>query len=315
MPDLSIIIPGANEYPQNAFTIQSLISELQGEVDFEIIYIDNYCDELKAQGKTPDRGLEYLSGIAQKSQPGIVRVLTYKDKLSHWNAKNVGIQSARAPILFFCDAHCLVANKSLVAMYHYYKKFHEELNGTLHLPIAYMLEKKGRELIYKLVSDVKTGAVHYSFTGYRPEKQVYQVPCMSTCGMMITKNLMVNHLGMWPKELGIYGGGENFANFTLAVLGKTINIFPTSYPLYHYAEKRGYHWTGNDWMRNRLIASFVHSGQAFTKRQMEAMRGRVPVKNQLYESVVYNNDLIERSAKVFNATKVSIEEFCAKWGQ
>ena len=311
-PELSIIIPGCNEYPQNAFTIQSIISALGNEIDYEIIYIDNFCQEVKAQGRTQDKSLAYLSSIAKTSQPGTLRVYPYTDKLSHWNAKNFGIQKAKAPILFFCDAHCHV-DESLLHMFKYYKRFHKELNGTLHLPLAYLLERKGRELIYKLVHNIPNGIVHYSFTGYRPNNKVYQVPCMSTCGMMITKDMMVNDLGMWPSQLGIYGGGENFINFVLAVLGKTINIFPTKRPLYHYAEKRSYSWNYTDWMKNRVIASFIHSGKDFAKRQIVNMRGQLPVKTRVLEGVMYNPDLIERRTKIEHNTKVTIEEFCANW--
>ena len=52
MKDLSIIIPYANEYPMVIFTIRALIEELKHKIDFEVIAIDNYCDELEQQKKT-----------------------------------------------------------------------------------------------------------------------------------------------------------------------------------------------------------------------------------------------------------------------
>lgn len=311
--DLSIVVPGCNEYPMNVFTIQSLFSELRNtDIDFEIIYIDNFCDELARQNVKQDRGFEFLEGISRKSQPRL-KVLKYRDKLSHWNAKNAGIKESKGDILFFCDAHCHFGNGSLVAMYKYYKENHEKLNGTIHLPLSYILEKSGRELIYKLVQRLGEGVVHYSFTKYNSYDKLITVPCMSTCGMMITRKMMVEDLGMWPSELGIYGGGENFINFVLAVLGKTINIFPTYYPLYHYAEKRAYYYNGNDWMRNRLIASFLHSGKDFVKKTIDNMRGLVIAKTKIFESVVYNADLAEHRKHIEAKTKVSIEDFCAKW--
>ncbi len=308
--ELSIIIPGINEFPQNFFTVQSLWSELRDEVDFEILYIDNYCPEFAKQGKQQDRGYERLKSISERNK--FLKVFKYEDKLSHWNAKNIGIKNASADILFFLDAHCIVSKNSLVNMFNFYKANHEELNGTLHLPLSYMLERPGLDLIYKLVADIEKGVVHYSFTRYKEDTKPYKVPCMSTCGMMITKDLLVNEMGMWPSELGIYGGGENFINFTLAVLGKDINIFPTN-PLFHYAEKRAYHWNHSDYMRNRLIASYIHSGKDFAKITVSNMRGNPTVKNQIFESIIYNESLRSQKKLIEQQTKISISEFVDRW--
>ena len=49
MPELSVIMPFCNEYPQNMFTIQNIAQELRDRVDFEIIAIDNFCEEVQAQ--------------------------------------------------------------------------------------------------------------------------------------------------------------------------------------------------------------------------------------------------------------------------
>lgn len=309
-PELSIIMPGVNEYPQNAFTIQNLANELRGEVDFEILYIDNFCPEVVRQNRIQDKSYTFLETISKNNK--FLRVFKYEKKLSHWNAKNIGIKNAKADILFFCDAHCVVAKNSLVNMFNFYKSNHAELNGTIHLPLSYLLERPGLELIYKLISDIPKGVVHYSFTRYRKEKETYAVPCMSTCGMMITKDMLVNDLGTWPSEFGIYGGGENFINFTLAVLGKSINIFPTM-PLFHYAEKRGYHWNSGDHMRNRLIASFVHSGRDFAKKTVDNMRGSPAVKMQIFESVVYNTYLKKHRELIKSKTQITIDEFVKKW--
>jgi glycosyltransferase involved in cell wall biosynthesis len=51
MAELSVIIPFCNEYPQILFTIQSIAQELRDRVDFEIIAVNNYCDEVEKQGR------------------------------------------------------------------------------------------------------------------------------------------------------------------------------------------------------------------------------------------------------------------------
>lgn len=310
MPELSVIVPFVNEYPQNIFTIMNLACELTGEVDFEIIAINNYCDEVAAQGREQDKGFAYLSDV-QKLNPWL-KVVQYEDKLSHWNAKNLGVSVAAADILFFCDAHCIVSKNSLVSMYRYYRDNIGRLGGTLHLPLSYMFEREGRELVYKLVAELERGVVHYSFTKYKREEEPYTVPCMSTCGMMITKKMLVDELGGWPTELGIYGGGENFINFTLATLGRTINIYPTK-PLFHYAEKRGYNWNYMDFHRNRMISTYMYGDEDLVRRYALYMRGDQVSIQQVCNEVLGNKNVNAHRDRVKKLAHNKIEDWIDVW--
>lgn len=281
---LSIIMPFCGEYPQNIFTIMSIWNQLRDtDIDWELIAVNNWCDKVAAQADyrytCPDckktRKITRAEANSYrppygKPDPGGNRVrsyaamhpwlnyVEYKDKLSHWNAKNAGVAVATGDILFFIDAHCALVPGSLVGMYRYYVEHHEALNGTLHMPLVYILERPGPALIYKLLANPSISAYDYRFTRYRQSDTPYAVPCMSTCGMMMTRGIY-DLLGGWPKALGIYSGGEQFINFTLAVLGKTINIYPTR-PLHHYAEKRGYNFEYTDQKRNLIIATYMFGG-------------------------------------------------------
>ena len=305
MPKLSVIVPFCNEYPQVLFTIQSIAQELRDRVDFEIIAINNYCDEVKAQKREEDKGCEALLA-SRKGNPWL-KVLHYEKKLSHWQAKNLGIRESTGKFLWFCDAHCIVSRDSLFRMFEYYRDHHEELNGTLHLPLTYKI-LEWHKLIYKLVANLETGEIHYSFTPYRPADSPYRVPCMSTCGMMMSREIY-DELGGWPTELGIYGGGENFINFTLAVLGKTVNIFPSE-PLFHHGEKRGYHWNGDDYTRNRTIATYMFGGEELAARFIANRRGNPAILQNIL------NDVLERTRPhremIAAKQKLSIEEWRAE---
>jgi glycosyltransferase involved in cell wall biosynthesis len=296
---LSIIVPFAQEHPQAAFTVQALYCELRDRCDFEIIVIDNYCEELEFQLQKKnvqrDHGSEYLSSLANHQRPWL-KYVAYNEKLSHWNAKNAGIAASDGEFLFFCDSHCVPSRDSLYNIFEYYKKYCEDINGTLHLPIAYMLEKPGLELIYKLVYDIERGIMHYSFTRYKPTLFRYSVPCMSTCGMIMNRSLY-DMLGGWPAEMGIYGGGEHFINFTLATFGKTINIFPST-PLFHYAAPRGYHWNYNDYHRNRCIASYMFGGEKWAYRYIMNIKGDNSVNEAIYSTVVGSKKCISHKKHI-----------------
>jgi glycosyltransferase involved in cell wall biosynthesis len=273
--------------PQIAFTVQNLYCELNRRVkDFEIIVIDNYCDELQAQfdkqGTKRDKGSEYMQSLANKDRPWL-KYLTYNERLSHWQAKNLGVQNSTGEFLFFCDSHCIIDNNSLFNMYEYYKNHWQELNGTLHLPISYLLERDHLNLIYKLVTDVERGVVHYSFTRYREATTPYQVPCMSTCGMMMHRSIY-DLLGGWPTELEIYGGGEHFINFTMAILGKTINIYPNA-TIYHYAAPRGYFWNYVSYHRNRCIATYMFGGEQWAYRYIMGIKPHNASGDAMKESI------------------------------
>jgi len=289
---LSVIIPFAQEHPQVAFTIQAIYCELRDRCDFEIIVIDNYCSELQNQfnnkQEKKDRGGEYLSALADKYRPWL-KYTTYDKKLSHWQAKNAGVKISDGEFLWFCDAHCVPSQGCVIDMFNYYKS--SKLQGSLHLPISYMLERPGLELIYKLVTDTQKGIVHYSFTRYIDSKTPYAVPCMSTCGMMLSRDIY-NKLGGWPEELGIYGGGENFLNFTMAVLGFSVNIFPTK-PLFHYAAPRGYNWNYNDFHRNRCIATYMFGGENWANLYIKNIRGSDSIKESIFSSIVGSESCVE----------------------
>ncbi len=281
MSKLSVIIPFCNEHPQVLFTIQNIAQELRDRTDFEIIAVNNYCDDVSKQGRIEDD-----AGSAIKSSvPGNkwLKYLTYTDKLSHWQSKNLAVKNSTGDILVFIDAHCIVARDALFKMFEYYSQHHEELNGTIHLPLTYKI-LESRKLIYKLQTDIDKGIVHYTFTSYRDSDIPYEVPCMSSCGSMMTRKLY-DQINGWPTELGIYGGGENYLNFVLAILGKKKWIMPGG-ALHHHGDKRGYNWNATDFIRNRTIASYMYGDQELARKYIDNSKGDKQILDNIYNEVI-----------------------------
>lgn len=342
---LSIIVPYVNEYPQVMFTIRNLGEELRDRTDFEIITVNNYCPEVETQHKAQtaieleklqahllktgyrsdghlkaifdlvmnsfeeDKGGGSLKACSRGHQ--WLQYFEYKDKLSHWNSKRFGCDQATGDYLMFVDSHCIVGRDSIYNMFKYYVEHEEEINGTLHLPLTYKILEWHR-LIYKLVVERyegKPAGIHYTFSAFRPEENPYEVPCMSTCGMMMSKKIY-NELGGWPSELGIYGGGENFMNYTLAVLGYKKWIYPNGV-LCHHGEKRGYSWNYDDHIRNRILATYLFGGKEVGNRFISIAKGRPEVLKRMFDEVIVKCKNQREHIKA--RQKMTIDEWVQIW--
>jgi len=322
---LSIIIPFADEWPQVIFTIQSIAQTLLGRIDFEIIAVDNECKELRDQiNKKVDRARQADGGLAddlenksRKSTEAIkacakynnwLRYENYSKKLSHWQAKNLGVSVSIGDILWFCDAHCIAGRNSVYDMLIEYEKNYDKYNGTIHLPLTYKILEP-RKLIYKLVFKWETAEIHYSFTGFREAQKPYEVSVMSTCGMMISREIF-NEIGGWPTELGIYGGGENFINFTTAVMGKKKWIYPLGV-LHHHGEGRDYHWYYDDQVRNKMIAMYIYGGETLVRRFIQNTKGRPDTLKNICDDVIQkckdHRELVKRKQVM------TIDQWATKW--
>ena len=337
MNKLSVVIPMVNEFPQVIFTVQNIAQELMGRVDFEIIVVDNYCQAFKTQVEAqnlkkaqeaaattdiariiqlmsdfrspePDKGGETMRACAGRINPWL-KYGTWTKNLSHWQAKRVGVGMATGDVYWFCDSHCIVSRDAVYGMYKYYVDNYEKINGSIHLPLTYKI-LEARRLIYKLVAgDVERGVVDYSFTPLRIHDQEFEVPCMSCCGIMLSKEIY-DEVGGWPLELGIYGGGEQFMNFTLAVLGKSKWIYPAG-TLHHHGEPRSYHYVYDNYIRNKMIAAFIYGGTGWLNLFAQTCKGRPASISAIRDDVIVkcraHRDLIK------SKQKLSIQDWVKRW--
>lgn len=278
MADLSIIIPFVNEYPQIVFTIKAIAEELIDRVDFEILAVDNYA--MGYVDRPEDKSGEVVETAADHNP--WLRYIECKHKLSHWNAKRIGVSKSTGNILLFCDSHVIPSRDSIFEMFNHYWNNWEELDGSLHLPVTYKILEPHKS-IYKFLLD-KGAFYDYRFTGFRESDKPYEVPCMSTCGMMIHKEFY-NLTGGWHPEFGIYSGGEHFMNYTLAVLGKKKWIWPHGH-LAHHGEKRGYSQNYDDTLRNRMLAHYLFGGTEVLNAFRNVAKGKPQVLNELASNVL-----------------------------
>jgi hypothetical protein len=171
-------------------------------------------------------------------------------------------------------------------MFNYYRDHWEDLHGTIALPLTYKILET-RRLIYKLFIEAD-GTPHYKFTPLRILDKVHRVPAMSCCGAMIHRSILDDIGGTWPSGLGIYGGGENFFNFTLAVLGYRVNIFPFG-SLHHHGDPRSYYWNYTDFTKNRAVANYIVGGIPYLERFIQKRKGDKTVLARIEAEVIAEN--------------------------
>lgn len=294
--DLSVIVPFCNEMPQVAFTTQALIEELDGFCKYEIILIDNMSHhhvEVKAGDRTyPTFSRNYFYNSETNKtmstwffRKGIIKHFIYDLKQGHWNAKNFGVSKASGEYLLFLDSHCIMKRDSLRKMLTWYRKNRQTTwvgpngiqfkVGALHAYINYMLDSRCLE--YK--PQRKTFGYQFcthQMEPYRDARGVrllrwpsapYPVCVMSTCGMM-TPRSVIDELGAWNPEFGIYGGGESYINWKQSTCGYGHWIHPEAW-CWHFADKRGYSWNHRDFVRNSFIAAYVVGGEPYLLEQVE----------------------------------------------
>jgi glycosyltransferase involved in cell wall biosynthesis len=281
---VSAIVPCCNEYPQVLFTVQSLLIE--------------GCDEvLVISNKSTDKTNEYFTKLHNSK----VRFFIKDDVLSHWQAKNAGIENAGYGLIFFCDSHCVLEKGSIEKL----KDFVTKNDAAAHCLIKYMLDPRG--LDYKFLSDTFS----YRFSTARHNNKPYQVPIMSTCGMMLRKSA-IDRFGGWNKELGIYGGGEQYMNFKHGVCDYPHYVIPEA-AVWHYADKRGYQYNYDDFVRNQFVAAYCVGGDELLNEIMELRleKDRPLVLRKLMEDV--KNKCSADRAFIQKNQKLTYKEFVKKW--
>lgn len=297
--DLSVVIPFCNEMPQMAFTTQALIEELDGFCHYEIILVDNMSHDhlvTKAGDReypTFSRNYLYNSTTGAKMstwffRKGVIKLFIYDAKQGHWNAKNHGIANSTGKYVFFLDAHCIMKRDSVRKMLTFLrenegKTYEHPMTpgkpwrvGAVHAYINYMLDSRSLEYKpqkktfgYQFCSHQMVVTKENPRTLAFPTKP-YQVCVMSTCGMMCPRAVL-DDLGAWNPEFGIYGGGESYMNWKQSTCGYGHWIHPEAW-CWHFADKRGYSWNHSDFVRNSFIAAYVVGGEEFLQQQIDARK-------------------------------------------
>lgn len=303
---LSIIIPFVGEYPQVLFTIQAVAQQFIDKTDFEIIAVDNFIPNHPR-----------ISASENKSGPAIactqrgnswLKYIQYQSDLSHWQAKWYGVMKSSGNHLMFLDSHVIPSRNALYGMFDMYRNLDYQYSGTMHLPVTYKILEYHRN-IYKLLVEHEC-FYDYRFTLLPTDKhEPFEVPCMSTCGMIISRELYMK-IGGWPKTLTTYSGGEHFMNFTLAVTNYSKYIYPYG-TLYHHGAPRDYSYEYDGLAYNRLLSHYLFGGKSLLDRLKKVTKGNPNAIEQLAKKAL--KDGMAQRQHIKKSQTMLIEEWRAKW--
>jgi hypothetical protein len=327
MPDLAIIIPFAGEFPHLPWTLQSVMDAFGLQIDYEVLAVDNYCEDARRHGVKINPIPECNSaGICQKliddGEAPWLRLLKYDAKLSHWGAKNHAVRNTKAPYLMFMDAHCALPAFGLPAIIQ--SMMDEDARDySVHFSIANFVRNDPR--FYRMVYNEKVGLLHYENQPathdypWNKSRYVFPVPCASTCGMICHRSLIEDVLEFWPEELGPYGGGENLFNFVMALTGKEVRMNMNIKPIRHFATGR--HWardytiTNDEWFRNRVIATFLIAGEEWLFKLIEHSKSMFCFSDRvcMQTEILGSDNLQARRERIKEKSIRSIEDFIDQW--
>lgn len=311
MAKLSIIITGVNEWPQVIYTLRSVYEEFRDRADFELVYVDNFptVSDQWNRNRTPDQSYGVIKG-SEKLIPGL-RVMEYRDHLSHWVCKRKAVESSTADFFLFLDAHVIPGRDCLFNQFEYYREHHEELNGSLHIPITYKI-LESHLLQYKMINELEKGWLGYSFTGYRHGNgKPYKVSCHTTCGCMVSRKVY-ERFGGWPDVMQAWGGGENLFNFSLSVLGMNKWLMPGR-PLYHDGAPRGYSYNNDGLFVNRLVAMYMIGGRSLADLYRINQQGNPETLARLSDAALANSDVVKQREHIEANQITDIGAWARSW--
>ena len=239
---VSVIIPVCNEFPQIAFTLDSISQNLRG-LDHEILVVFN---------NNSDEAPEYLKGRGRH-----IKLLT-SESFSCWQARNLGAAEASGDYFFFFDAHILLEPEAIAKAVAVLKTEREA--GIVWFAMRYLMDTERILYGYRLKPDKFWG----NWTSHRRTQKPYPLAMSGAAGMGI-KAETYRAIGGWLPSFGIYGGGEPYLSLKAERLGYRNYISPDSI-FAHFSAKRGYCWNNDDLWRNFLMAAFATGGAKWLER-------------------------------------------------
>lgn len=279
-PLVSVVIPARNEFPQIAFTVQSILNDLETflePAEFEIIICANCpSDEIypkRALGGTVD----YLMprGIYWNR---VLKVL-YDPIAGNHSTRNKGALIARGKYLFFSDGHMSYKRGYFQRMI----RAIDETGGIAHGTIGWLGAyppgvSMGYQYTIKLGEEIKG-----TWNNYKLAEDYFYIPLQGHCCLGMRRKQFLEFDG-YPKYHRCYGGGEFYLDMKWWMFGSKVVVDPQAVA-YHLCAPRGYNYHHDDYVHNVFLIGFSLGMDEWVERAyLNWMRKGNPKEvNRLYE--------------------------------
>lgn len=259
---LSVVLPSRNEFPQIAFTIYSIVHDLEtflDHKDFEVIIVNNCSDDEVFPRRGMGGTVDYLMARGMYWN-GMLRVV-YDPQAGNHSARNKGVEAARGDYIFISDAH-MAYN---VGFFKSMLKTCEESGGLVHATInwmgAYPPTQVGYQYTIKLGEEIKGTWSNYLVGD---GKDWFYIPAQGHCSVMVRKDQFLD-FGGYPLYHRTYGGGEFYLDMKWWMFGSTVAVDPKAMG-YHLACGRGYTYSHDDYIHNVLYIGKALGMDDWTER-------------------------------------------------
>lgn len=213
--EISVIIRTCNEWPLVASTIHAYAEDLEfSGIPYEIIVATNKCTD-----DTPDI---LLDKYRRWVRAGLLKVVEFNDRNSHWGAANAGIAAASGKYIVISDGHMSISYGTMARL----------LNGAKeHGGIWFGAEQQWND-----TTNIKTYQYDLKlltcFWGYRCRSQPsgnndqpYKIAMAPHCLLLVSRD-EIDRYGAYSPPFATYGGGEPYLCLKWWMMGSSCWIDP-----------------------------------------------------------------------------------------
>ena len=279
-PVISVVIPARNEFPQIAFTVQSIINDLETFLEpseFEIIIVANCCNDTVPVKRALGGTVDYLMprGVYWNR---VLRII-YDPLAGNHSTRNHGAKLARGKYIFFSDAHMSYKRGFFKSMVETIDKIGGIVHGTIGWLGAYPAgQSMGYQYTMKLGEEIKG-----TWNNNKLANTPFYIPLQGHCCLGMLRKQFMDFDG-YPAYHRCYGGGEFYLDIKWWLFGSNVSVDPNAVG-YHLCAPRAYTYNHDDYKFNVLGIGLAIGADAWAERAYInwCKKGRPEVMKRIWE--------------------------------
>lgn len=250
---VSVIISERDEGHNNAFTVQSIVNDLETFLapdEFEIILVENCTKDKSSWQFLMERGMFYHRTLKVLFDPIAGNV----------SARNKGVKMAQGKYIFFSDAHMSYKIGSFKAMVDAI----DQTGGMVHPAVQWLGGYYPSDPSYQYT--IKLGEKIWGTWNRNivSETEPFYIPICGHCCLGVLKE-QFEKFGGYNGFFRCYGGGEVYLDMKWWMLGSSVSSVPQALG-YHLSAGRGYAFKQDDLIHNMMLMALALGADAMAER-------------------------------------------------